>query len=100
MHMEVAELNSMAADAQSAMRRCLVCGQTTTEGLLQAPDRFHGATEVYRLGGGSSRSLVWLDNAPKPEDMWQHYGQDYDRKIAAAGESSPGRWRDRTDTLS
>jgi SAM-dependent methyltransferase len=31
--------------------------------------------------------------------MGQHYGPDYDRKIAWAGESSPDRWRDRTKTL-
>jgi SAM-dependent methyltransferase len=100
MHMNVAELDSIVTDAPSAARRCLVCGHEGTEGVLQAPDRFHGASEVYRLVRCSSCSLVWLDNAPKPEDMWQHYGQDYDRKIAAAGESSPGRWRDRRETLS
>jgi 2-polyprenyl-3-methyl-5-hydroxy-6-metoxy-1,4-benzoquinol methylase len=100
MHMKIAELNSMVADEPSAVRRCLVCGHDATEALLQAPDRFHGATEIYRLVRCSSCSLVWLENAPRPEDMWQHYGQDYDRKIAAAGESSPGRWRDRRETLS
>ena len=100
MHMKVAELSSMVADTSAAARRCLVCGEAGTEELLRAPDRFHGASEVYRLVRCSSCALVWLDNVPKPEDMWQHYGQDYDRKIAEAGESSPGRWRDRRETLS
>lgn len=100
MHMNVAELDPMVADAPVAARSCLVCGHEGTESLLQAPDRFHGASEVYRLVRCSSCSMVWLDNAPRPEDMWQHYGQDYDRKIAGAGESSPGRWRDRRETLS
>ena len=100
MHMTVAELNSTMVEEPSAMRRCLVCGHDVTEPLLQAPDRFHRGTEVYRLVRCSSCSLVWLDHAPEPADMWQHYGQDYDRKIAAAGESSPGRWRDRRETLS
>jgi SAM-dependent methyltransferase len=86
--------------AEPTVKRCLVCGHQGTEILLQAPDRFHGATEVYTLVRCSSCDMVWLDNPPKPEDMWQHYGQDYDHKIAAAGESSPGRWRDRTKTLS
>ena len=99
MHMKAAELNSLEGSEASAVRPCLVCGHEGTEGLLQAPDRFHGATEIYRFVRCSSCSLVWLDNAPKPEDMWQHYGQDYDRKIAAAGESSPGRWRDRREAL-
>lgn len=97
--MKVAESISITADAATASRRCLVCGQVGTEDLLQAPDRFHGAHDVYRLVRCSSCSLVWLDNAPKPEDMCQHYGPDYDRKIAAAGESSPERWRDRRETL-
>jgi SAM-dependent methyltransferase len=99
MHMKVAEPSLMVADTPTAVRRCLVCGQEGTENLLQAPDRFHGASEPYKLVRCSSCSLVWLDNAPKPEDMWQHYGPDYDRKIAAAGESSPERWRDRRETL-
>jgi SAM-dependent methyltransferase len=100
MHMKVAEPSVMVADATSEPRRCIVCGGVRTEPLLEAPDRFHGATEVYRLVRCSSCALVWLDNAPKPEDMWQHYGQDYDRKIAEAGESSPERWSDRRKTLS
>jgi 2-polyprenyl-3-methyl-5-hydroxy-6-metoxy-1,4-benzoquinol methylase len=32
--------------------------------------------------------------------MFRHYGHDYDRKIAEAGESSPQRWQDRRETLS
>jgi SAM-dependent methyltransferase len=83
-----------------ALKRCLVCGHEGAETLLQAPDRFHGATEIYTLVRCSSCAMVWLDNAPNPQDMWQHYGQDYDYKIAAAGESSPQRWRDRRETLS
>jgi SAM-dependent methyltransferase len=88
------------ADAPTSDRRCLVCGQEGTEEVLRAPDRFHGADEEYRLVRCIACSLVWLENAPKPEDMWKHYGPDYDRKIAAAGESSPERWRARRETLS
>jgi SAM-dependent methyltransferase len=67
--------------------------------LLRAPDRFHGATEIYRLVRCSSCSLVWLDNPPKPQEMYRHYGHDYDLKIAEAGEKSPQRWQDRRETL-
>jgi 2-polyprenyl-3-methyl-5-hydroxy-6-metoxy-1,4-benzoquinol methylase len=99
MHMKVAELSSMVAEEPATPKRCIVCGGVETEPLLEAPDRFHGATEVYRLERCSSCALVWLENAPKPQDMWRHYGQDYDRKIAEAGESSPQRWADRRETL-
>jgi SAM-dependent methyltransferase len=44
-------------------------------------------------------SLVWLKDPPKPDEMGQHYGPDYDRSVSAADESSPGRWRDRRETL-
>jgi SAM-dependent methyltransferase len=104
MHMKVAEPSSRVESstmvpATSNARHCLVCGGTATQDVLQAPDRFHGATEIYRLVRCSSCAMVWLDNAPKPEDMWKHYGTDYDQKIAEAGEKSPQRWRDRRETL-
>jgi SAM-dependent methyltransferase len=41
-----------------------------------------------------------MSNPPLPEDMAFHYGADYDRKVAAAGDNSPQRWRDRWETLS
>ncbi len=100
MHTKVAEMGLRAEIGPSKLRSCIVCGHEGAEDLLQAPDRFHGATELYRLLRCPECSLVWLDNPPKPEDMGRHYGQDYDRKIAAAGETSPGRWRDRRETLS
>lgn len=99
MHVKFAEPSSIVVGAPNLVQNCLVCGHIGAEELLQAPDRFHGAGEVYRLVRCSSCSLVWLDNAPKPAEMFRHYGPDYDRKIAAAGESSPQRWRDRRETL-
>lgn len=45
-----------------------------------------------------SCSLVWLDNPPSPEEMGQHYGEDYDRWIGGAGED-PNHWRERRDVL-
>jgi SAM-dependent methyltransferase len=99
MHTKIDEVSLMVANTPQESRACIVCGHEGTEALLQAPDRFHGREVIYSLVRCSSCSLVWLDNAPKPEDMWQHYGQDYDRKIAVAGETSPERWRDRRATL-
>src|ERR1700729_1145338 len=78
---------------------CVVCGNKQVLRELGAPDRFHGRTQLYQLVRCPSCSLVWLENPPRPDEMDQHYGQDYDRKIAAAGESSPGRWWERRKTL-
>jgi 2-polyprenyl-3-methyl-5-hydroxy-6-metoxy-1,4-benzoquinol methylase len=80
--------------------RCPVCEHGLSEDLLQAPDRFHGRLQVHKLVRCSSCSMVWLENAPCPEEMGKHYGPDYDRTIGAAGETSPGRWHDRWETLS
>jgi SAM-dependent methyltransferase len=42
--------------------------------------------------------MVWLDNPPSPAEIGEHYGPDYDRSVAAAGEE-PDRWRGRWETL-
>jgi SAM-dependent methyltransferase len=99
MHMNVAEQNLIVASAPPETTRCLVCGCQETEDLLASPDRFHGATEIYKLVRCSTCSMVWLDNAPKPQNMFRHYGHDYDKMIAEAGERSPQRWRDRREVL-
>lgn len=98
--MKVAEEKFVQAERTVETRCCIVCGQSDTQKVIEAPDRFHGATEMYRLVRCSSCSLVWLENAPKPEEMYLHYGHDYDLKIAEAGEKSPQRWQDRRETLS
>ena len=64
-----------------------------------APDRFHGRTMPFKLVCCPMCSLVWLADPPKTEEMALHYSQEYDRRIAAAGDNSPGRWRDRKQTL-
>jgi 2-polyprenyl-3-methyl-5-hydroxy-6-metoxy-1,4-benzoquinol methylase len=64
-----------------------------------APDRFHGRTMPFQLVCCPTCSLVWLADPPKTEEMALHYSQEYDRRIAAAGDNSPGRWRDRKQTL-
>ncbi len=79
--------------------RCTVCGCDDARELVCAPDRFHGRTELYRLVRCASCSLVWLNNPPRPDEMGKHYGADYDKSVAEAGEFSPERWRDRRKAL-
>jgi len=64
-----------------------------------APDRFHGRTMPFRLVRCPMCSLVWMVNPPKADEMALHYSKGYDRSIAAAGDSSPGRARGRKQTL-
>jgi 2-polyprenyl-3-methyl-5-hydroxy-6-metoxy-1,4-benzoquinol methylase len=45
-----------------------------------------------------SCSYVWLDDPPSPSEMGEHYGVDYDKSVATAGEEED-RWRGRWDTL-
>ncbi len=85
---------SMVADRTG----CPMCSQKHLGRLLRAPDRFHGGTDSYDLLHCPSCSLVWLDNPPPPHAMAQHYGADYDRAIAGAGED-PDHWRERRNTV-
>jgi SAM-dependent methyltransferase len=91
--------NGCNVDAPKGSRSCAVCKVTEGRPFLQAPDRFHGRKELYQLLKCPSCSFVWLDAPPRPEEMERHYGSDYDRLIAEAGERSPGRWQDRRKTL-
>lgn len=87
----------MAASTES--RECPLCGAAGGRDFLKAPDRYHGRKVMYQLVECPECSAVWLQNPPSPEEMTQHYGPDYDRAIASAGDSSPQRWLDRTRTL-
>ena len=78
---------------------CPICGQAGAREWLRAPDRLHGRREQYTLLRCPACSLVWLSKPPKPAEMHKHYTDAYDRLISAAGESSPGRWRDRNAAL-
>jgi len=78
---------------------CPICGQTDVREWLRAPDRFHGRQERYTLLRCAGCSLVWLSHPPKPAEMHLHYTDAYDKLISAAGENSPGRWRDRKAAL-
>ncbi len=78
---------------------CPVCGQAGAREWLRAPDRFHGRQENYTLVRCRACSIVWLNQPPTPSEMQQHYTEAYDRLIAAAGQNSPHRWRERKKTL-
>src|SRR5579864_8948538 len=87
-----------AETAVAVSERCPACGHDGAEHWLQAPDRFHGRPQLYQLMRCPACSLVWLRNPPSPEEMGYHYGPDYDRAIAGAGED-PNHWQGRRDTL-
>ncbi len=78
---------------------CPFCGQFGSQEWLRAPDRFHGRQTKYTLARCPCCSLVWLSNPPNPSEMRLHYTDAYHKLIAAAGENSPGRWRDRLQIL-
>ena len=78
---------------------CVACGHVGAEPFLSAPDRFEGRDVIYNLLCCPECTLVWLGNPPEPKDMGQHYTADYDKKIAAGGES-PGHFDGRRETLS
>lgn len=82
----------------AAATLCPVCERSEVEKWLEAPDRFHGRQELYQLERCRSCGLVWLKNAPSPHEMGAHYGEDYDRAIAAGGQD-PNHWSERRDTL-
>ena len=73
---------------------CPSCGKPHAIPFISAPDRFHGRKQIYELMCCPSCSLVWLKDPPIPERMGEHYGPDYDRSVAAAGDS-PERWKGR-----
>ena len=78
---------------------CPICSRKGSREWLKAPDRFHGRRELYTLMRCPFCSLVWLSKPPKPSEMGLHYTDAYDKMISAAGENSPGRWRDRNAAL-
>ena len=77
---------------------CPGCGEAQGVLFLAAPDRFHGRDQVYELERCRVCTLVWLKDPPPPERMGEHYGPDYDRSVAAAGDS-PARWSGRVKVI-
>jgi 2-polyprenyl-3-methyl-5-hydroxy-6-metoxy-1,4-benzoquinol methylase len=77
---------------------CPGCGERQGIPFLSAPDRFHGREQMYQLACCPCCTLVWLQDPPPPEQMGEHYGPDYDRSVAAAGDS-PARWSGRVKVV-
>lgn len=92
-------VSTQQAPVESMRPACWeACGEHRATPFLSAPDRFHGRQKIYRLVRCPACSLVWLQDPPASEEMGQHYGIDYDRAVAAAGDSSE-RWTDRVRTI-
>lgn len=89
---------STISASESHPGTCAGCGHAAAQVFLQAPDRYHGRQEIYRLLRCPVCSLVWLAEPPSPKEMDRHYGAAYDRAVAAAGDE-PNRWRGRWATL-
>jgi SAM-dependent methyltransferase len=86
---------------QQELQPCPTCGCQKIVTFLVAPDRFHLRSEMYRLVRCNSCSGVWLDNPPKPEEMPYHYGAEYYKGIAAAGETAASqRWKKQNQVIS
>src|ERR1035438_9492756 len=66
---------------------CPLCGATSGSEFMTAPDRFHWRLERYRLARGGSCFGVWTLDPPGPHAIGAHYGADYHRLVAAAGET-------------
>ncbi|MGA6980000.1 MAG: methyltransferase domain-containing protein [Candidatus Sulfotelmatobacter sp.] len=80
---------------------CPNCGNQAVGALLSAPDRFHLRKETYRLLRCGSCSGVWLDDPPAPDQMGEHYTEDYHRAIMTAGEGSAAkRWAGQVKMIS
>jgi SAM-dependent methyltransferase len=98
MQTEAVENSSRVESVLNKAEGCPACGHDGAENWRQAPDRFHGRPQLYQLMRCRACSLVWLGNPPSLEEMGYHYGPDYDRAIAGAGED-PNHWRGRRETL-
>lgn len=85
--------------SKSKKMPCPGCQNEKLIDFMKVPDRFHGRTKLYQLVQCVKCSLVWLADPPMPEEMSQHYSKEYDKSIAAAGDSAPERARNRKNTL-
>jgi 2-polyprenyl-3-methyl-5-hydroxy-6-metoxy-1,4-benzoquinol methylase len=85
--MNVELLEDSTGVALEARVACPSCAGQDAQMLSSAPDRFNGRHVSYDLKKCTRCSLVWTANAPRPEEMAQHYGSEYDRAVTTAGES-------------
>lgn len=75
------------AGSTTSRRQCIACRRVEWEPLLETYDRFHGRRIPYRLIRCAHCGLVWIDNAPSPEEIASHYGPAYDLFIRTATEN-------------
>jgi len=81
-------------------QQCPMCGQRSIRHALRAPDRFHGRREMYDLARCSDCGLVWLIEPPDPQEMPNHYSNDYHQTIECAGETELlQRWQRQCDSV-
>lgn len=78
--------------------KCPFCAAPHSEVWIEAPDRFNGRREQYRLLRCAACALVWLHDPPSETELGNHYGPDYDRTIANAAKGS-NHWFGRRDEL-
>jgi SAM-dependent methyltransferase len=72
---------------------CPLCGAKRPSPVLEAPDRFHGLTELYTLVRCPACSMVWLKDPPSFSSMGQHYTDDYYHALKQSAEHDTERWR-------
>lgn len=99
MNTGVSVSDHIESQSPPAMSQCPSCANQEFQNWLEGVDRFNRRNERYQLVRCASCSLVWLQNAPQPTEMGQHYGPSYDRLIIEAGETSPERWEARRRVL-
>ena len=84
-----------------ATLQCPLCGGSEISEYLTAPDRFHLRTQKYKLARCTHCTCVWLVGPPLPEEMSEHYSQDYHKAIVKGGETAAAeRWAGQRDLIS
>src|SRR6202050_144253 len=97
---EIQPVAAEAADSGQQPGTCLICGGDRLTELLVAPDRFHLRKQRYRLVRCESCSGLGQPSTPQPEEMGDHYTDDYHNAIVMAGEgSAASRWKDQVEMI-
>lgn len=96
---QVTQVEGTADPTGHGIEPCPACGQMGAREWLRAPDWFHGRRQRYLLVRCPVCALVWLSHPPRPDEMNEHYTEDYHRLISAAGVNSPHRWQARRAAL-
>jgi SAM-dependent methyltransferase len=81
----IADVKDVAGDGMGNRKRCPACGHDEARFWLKGPDRFHGGSQLFRLLRCSRCTLVWLEDAPTPHEMDEHYGPEYYRLFTQSG---------------